>query len=236
MYTLAITVVPSIIILLFFYLSDKFKEPKSTITTVFFLGILICLPAGILNGFMSDNFGDPKNQNDLTHSFLGPAWTEEILKFLVLYTIVLRRKEFNEPMDGLVYGVVVSLGFATYENYTYVYEWAAVIAQEENVNLSELSNYIAFARSYSAVPMHGLNGAVMGYYFGMYAFSGNKNFLGLSLGLPYLFHGFYNYILFPNSMIIIVILLIFSLYLHKDLRKKQELKKTEKEQIKIKIK
>ena len=65
MYTLAITVVPSIIILLFFYFSDKFKEPKSTITTVFFLGILICLPAGILNGFMSDYFGDPKNQNDL---------------------------------------------------------------------------------------------------------------------------------------------------------------------------
>ena len=70
MYTLAITVVPSILILLFFYLSDKFKEPKSTITTVFFLGILICLPAGILNGFMSDNFGDPENQNDLTYSFL----------------------------------------------------------------------------------------------------------------------------------------------------------------------
>ena len=38
----------------------------------------------------------------------------------------IKRNEFNEPMDGLVYGVVVSLGFATYENYTYVYEWAFV--------------------------------------------------------------------------------------------------------------
>ncbi len=34
-------------------------------------------------------------------------------------------------MDGLVYGVTVSLGFATYENYTYVYEWAVAIAKEE---------------------------------------------------------------------------------------------------------
>ena len=99
MYTLAITVVQSIIILLFFYLSDKFKEPKSTITTVFFLGILICLPAGILNGFMSDNFGDPKNQNDLTHSFLGPAWTEEILKFLVLYVLASNIEESIPPLN-----------------------------------------------------------------------------------------------------------------------------------------
>ena len=51
-------------------------------------------------------------------------------------------------MDGLVYGVVVSLGFATYENYSYVYEWAEVIAKEENVDYAELSYIIALARSF----------------------------------------------------------------------------------------
>ena len=70
--------------------------------------------------------------------------------------------------------VVVSLGFATYENYTYVYEWAEQIAKEEGYNFAELSYLVALGRSYSAIPMHGLNGAVMGYYFGMYAFSANK--------------------------------------------------------------
>ena len=73
----------------------------------------------------------------------------------------------------------------------------------------------------------------MGYYFGMYAFTGNKNYLALSLALPYLFHGFYNYLSFPNSMVIVVILVIFSIYLHNDLKKKQKLKQREKEQIKI---
>ena len=73
----------------------------------------------------------------------------------------------------------------------------------------------------------------MGYYFGMHAFTGNKNYLVFSLALPYLFHGFYNYLLFPNSMIIIIILVIFSLYLHRDLKKKQKLKIKEKEQIQI---
>ena len=234
MTTVILTFVPSILILFYFIFNDKFKEPIGSIILIFFLGFLICLPAGILNELSDDFFFKKLNYSeDLTVSFLGPAWAEELLKFSILYFIVLKRHEFNEPMDGLVYGVTVSLGFATYENYTYVYEWAVAIAKEENFSTEAFSYLVALGRSYSAIPLHGFNGAVMGYYFGMYAFTGNKNYLVLSLALPYLFHGFYNYLLFPNSMIIIVILVIFSLYLHKDLRKKQQLKKKAKEQIKI---
>ena len=54
--TLILTILPSILILLFFYLSDKFKEPRATILTIFSLGFLICLPAGILNGLSHDFF------------------------------------------------------------------------------------------------------------------------------------------------------------------------------------
>ena len=136
-------------------------------------------------------------------------------------------------MDGLVYGVVVSLGFATYENYTYVYEWASTVAKEENYDFLKFSYHVAKARSYSAIPMHGLNGAVMGNYFGLYAFSGNKNYLALSLILPYLFHGFYNFLGWPYMMIIIVILIIFSLILHSNLRELQLAKKKEHENLKI---
>jgi RsiW-degrading membrane proteinase PrsW (M82 family) len=234
MTTFLFTVIPPILILLFFTLTDKFKEPKTTIITVFFLGFLICLPAGILNQLSHDFFftGTDYSEN-LTGSFLGPAWAEELLKFSILYLIILKRDEFNEPMDGLVYGVVVSLGFATYENYTYVYEWASTVAKEENYDFLKFSYHVAKARSYSAIPMHGLNGAVMGYYFGLYAFSGNKNYLALSLILPYLFHGFYNFLGWPYMMIIIVILIIFSLILHSNLRELQLAKKKEHENLKI---
>ena len=234
MLTLLFTIVPPILILLFFVLTDKFKEPKITIITVFFLGFLICLPAGILNQLSHDFFfnGSDYSEN-LTGSFLGPAWAEELLKFSILYLIILKRDEFNEPMDGLVYGVVVSLGFATYENYTYVYEWASTVAKEENYDFLKFSYHVAKGRSYSAIPMHGLNGAVMGYYFGLYAFSGNKNYLALSLILPYLFHGFYNFLGWPNMMIVIIILVIVSLNLHSKLRKLQLAKKKEQEVKKI---
>ena len=225
MNTLLITIIPSIIILGFFIFSDKFKEPKLTILIVFFLGFLICLPAGILNTFSDTLINDGEFSKRLAHSFLGPAWAEELLKFLILYLIVVRRNEFNEPMDGIVYGVTVSLGFATYENYDYVFR----LAETWDINPMDM----AIWRSYSAVPMHGLNGCLMGFYFGKYAFTGDKKFLSLSLLIPFLMHGLYNFLDFPISLLIVVILLIYSLILHSDLKKLQKSKKQEKEIKKI---
>ena len=90
MLTLLITLVPPLLILLYFVLTDKFKEPKGTVILIFFLGFLICLPAGILNGLSHDFFYDGSKYSDnLTSSFLGPAWAEELLKFSILYLIVL---------------------------------------------------------------------------------------------------------------------------------------------------
>lgn len=228
MTTLLITIVPSIIILFFFFLSDKFKEPKRTIALVFFLGVLICLPAGILNSFVYENFNnDTETVEKLLGSFLGPAWTEELLKLFILYAIVLKRKEFNEPMDGIVYGVAVSLGFATYENYDYVYRLAL-----EWKEYGITSRDIAIWRSYSAVPMHGLNGCLMGFYLGKYVFTGDKKFLGYSFFVPFLMHGIYNYYV-QFGVLIVIIQLVFALKLHKELKKLQLSKKREAEPKKI---
>ena len=222
MNTLLITIVPSILILLFFFLSDKFKEPKGSVVLVFFLGILICLPAGIINGFMYKNFNDGSDLSEkLYSSFLAPAWSEELLKFIILYFVVLRRNEFNEPMDGIVYGVTVSLGFATYENYDYVFRLA---------ELWEIDPYqMAIWRSYSAVPLHGLNGCVMGFYFGMYSFTANKKYLIFCLLIPYLIHGFYNFLDYPYQFIVVGMLTVYAIILHSQFKKMQWMKSKEKE-------
>ena len=220
MSTLLITIVPSILILLYFFLSDKFKEPKGTIALVFFLGICICLPAGYINSFMENNFKDVFSER-LLFSFLGPAWCEELLKFIILYFIVLKRNEFNERMDGIVYGVSVSLGFATLENYEYVF----ILAEKW-----EIEPYtMAIWRSYSAVPMHGLNGCIMGFYFGMYAFTANKKYLILCLLIPFVIHGLYNFLSHPYHFMILGIATIYSAILHSELKKLQISKKKEKE-------
>ena len=224
MSTLLITIIPSLLILLYFFLSDKFKEPKGTIALVFGLGVLICLPAGIINEFMEVNFSNIFSER-LLYSFLGPAWGEEILKFLILYTIVLKRNEFNEPMDGIVYGVVASLGFATYENYDYVFR----LAETYNIDPAQM----AIWRSYSAVPMHGLNGCIMGFYFGKYAFTAEKKYLILSLLIPFLLHGFYNFLEYPFHYMIVGIMIVYAIILHSDLKKLQLRKNKEREVKKI---
>ena len=220
MSTLLITIVPSILILLYFFLSDKFKEPKGSIALVFFLGICVCLPAGYINSFMENNFKDIFSER-LLFSFLGPAWCEELLKFIILYFIVLKRNEFNEPMDGIVYGVTVSLGFATLENYEYVFR----LAEQWEIDPYQM----ALLRSYSAVPMHGLNGCIMGFYFGMYAFTANKKYLILCLLIPFVIHGLYNFLSHPYHFMILGIATIYSAILHSELKKLQISKKKEKE-------
>jgi len=226
--TLLITVLPAFIILFYFIISDKFKEPKRIIIEVFLLGVASTIPAGYLNDFIVTQFSnnDPVNDSLLTGFFAG-GLTEEILKFLILYYFVLRKHEFNEPMDGIVYGVAASLGFATYENISYVFY------QAESLGFSSLD--VAIIRAFTAVPMHGLNGCVMGFYFGLYAFMGQRKYLGYALVVPYLFHGTYNFLVGLSNwyILVLIVLLIMAYNLHKQLKYLQKNKLKEHEEKKI---
>ena len=221
-YTLLITILPSLVIIAFFIFSDRFKEPPPLVMKVFLLGILICFPAGYLNGLMFDIFYDGTLfSEDLTSSFLGPAWTEEILKFFIFYRYVLREKEFNEPMDGIVYGVVASLGFATYENYDYVFRLA------ETYNLERID--LAYIRAFSAVPAW-FKWMYHGILFGKFVFTGKRRFLSFSLIFPFLFHGAYNFLVPTNYYIaVLLIMFIMALKLHNELKKLQKRKTKEHE-------
>ena len=111
---LLVTILPSILIILFFVNSDKFKEPKSEIIKVFIFGILITIPAYILNTFLGDFwYNNTKVSQNLISSFLTAAPVEEGLKLSILYYFVYKMKDFNEPLDGIVYGVIASLGVVT---------------------------------------------------------------------------------------------------------------------------
>ena len=80
---------------------------------------------------------------------------EETFKYLVLTRYSARHRAFDEPMDGIVYGAVASLGFAALENLLYV-------------GSGDLGT--AVARAATAVPGHAFTGAIMGYYVGQARF------------------------------------------------------------------
>ncbi|MDG1961162.1 MAG: PrsW family glutamic-type intramembrane protease [SAR86 cluster bacterium] len=172
--TLLITVgVPLFIVFAIIY-SDKFREPTDLVIKTFFAGVIICFPAAELNYLLIPSY---------EYSYRA-GFTEETLKFLVLYFYIRPKSAFNEPMDAIVYGVIVSLGFATFENISYVYSG--------NFEVDSFS--LAIMRAVSAIPMHATCGIIMGYFFGLYAFTHSKQFLIKSIIFPIGIHATYNFL------------------------------------------
>ena len=224
MQLLLVTILPSILIILYFVQSDRFKEPPKGIIKVFFYGILITIPAYILNTYLSQIWMKTELTEGLISSFFTAAPVEEGLKLSVLYFFVYKMKDFNEPIDGIVYGVSASLGFATLENLYYVY----LLADYYQTS----SMYLAVVRSFSAIPAHAVFGVFMGYFFMKYAFIKKGDNLIFAFLVPFTLHGCYN--LFVTSNFIVALLLIFvswivALRMFSGLKRKQKRKSKEYE-------
>ena len=224
MATLLITILPSLLIITFFVKSDNFPEPTSQIIKVFFYGIFLCIPAFYLNTALGDIYANTGISEGLISSFLSAAPVEEVLKFTVLYSLVYKMKDFNEPIDGIVYGITVSLGFATLENIYYVYILSDYFDTTEQA--------LAILRAFSAIPAHGIFGATMGYFFMKYAFIKKENNLALCMIVPILLHGAYNYFAYQYfiiSLLIVIISWIVLLRAFSRLKKSQKKKRKEYE-------
>ena len=100
-------------------------------------------------------------------------FTEEILKFCIIFFYCSRLDDFDEPMDGLVYGATAALGFAMAENFDYVYNAA---------NFNSTWQEVAWVRALSTAPMHAACGAMIGFAISYYRFY-NKNIIFLLIGI-----------------------------------------------------
>ena len=224
MTTLLITILPSLLIVAFFVKSDRFPEPTSQIIKIFMFGVFLCIPAFLINTELSYIYANTDIDEALISSFLSAAPVEEVLKFTVLYSLVYKMKDFNEPIDGIVYGVTVSLGFATLENIYYVYFLSDYF--------DTTSQSLALLRSFSAIPAHGIFGATMGYFFMKYAFIKKENNLALCMIVPILLHGAYNYFaynFFIIALLIVIISWIVLIRAFSRLKKSQKKKRREYE-------
>ena len=187
--TVIVAGAPSLFLLTFFYLKDRYeREPLQHILMAFGLGLYAMIAAaGIASTaetWVSRDWlmlgGQPAKLFD---AFVLSGFTEELAKWVVLVAAVYHWDEFDEPLDGVVYGVAVALGFATLENFLFV---------------ARLGLGVAWMRALFAVPAHALFGATMGYYAGRAKFDrGGKLWRDRTLCLlaPTVFHGLYDYAL-----------------------------------------
>ena len=108
-------------------------------------------------------------------------------------------------MDGIVYAVMISLGFATVENIAYVF------------NNEGEEFFTAVIRMFTAIPLHAVCGVLLGYFVGLAKFSDNsKPLLYKGLFIATLVHGLYNYFIFlGQGFIFSIIALVVAIYYSK---------------------
>jgi len=193
-------VFPVVVFLVVIYRKDLDREPPKLLRKCFIWGCISSAPAIIIELFLSNfNVFASAFGHSFYEAFVVAAITEEGVKFLFLYLIVWRRREFDQYYDGIVYAVFVSLGFALVENIIYVVD---------------LGFGVAVMRAVLSVPGHGLFGVMMGYFFSLARFSPDKRggFLWLSFLAPVFFHGLYDFFLIYMGEIenALLILLLFA--------------------------
>ena len=201
-YSLLLTaaVIPAIVLMVVIYLCDRTeKEPVGLIMLVMLLGAVTIIPAAIIEmmggailelicGIIPLGFLQAFIEN-----YFIVAITEEILKWAVIMIFIWRHKEFNYRFDGIVYCVASSLGFALVENIMYVFQYGFGTA---------------ITRALFSIPGHCTFAIMMGYFLGQSKlfFAQRRKGLGflfmiLSLAVPMVIHGTYDFLLSAENLI-----------------------------------
>lgn len=186
---LLLALAPIVVILIYIYVKDKYeKEPIGLLLKNFFLGAVVSILITLVLGFAANIIFPITDEKSILQQFVKAffvvALVEEFSKYIIVKYYAQKKTDFNEPFDGIVYAVVVSMGFAALENVLYVSQYGVTTG---------------LTRAFTAVPAHATFGILMGYFMGKAKFSNNRvkyNLLGLLIAT--LFHGAYDFFLFIN--------------------------------------
>lgn len=187
MLLIALAVAPGVAICLFIYSMQRLgKASMRYLLIAFLLGAAATLPALAAQLLSEDVRNDPWRHSILSYlwyAFGVVAFSEEGSKFLVLRFYAYPKEVFREPFDGVIYAVMIGMGFATVENIEYVRQFGL----ETGVS-----------RFFLAIPAHASFAVLMGYPVGRAKFAARHS-LGLQLrglGVAVLFHGSFDFFLF----------------------------------------
>ena len=221
-----LAVLPTIILGTFIYKNDKLeKEPTSLLASLLIAGVgsafltltLSTILVKLIPFFGSEYYTSFDPMSLALYAFVGIALIEEFSKWVFIYSIAWKNKEFNHVYDAIVYCVFVSLGFATFENLLYVLSSESIASAFS----------VAFGRMIFSVPGHAFFGVLMGYYLGLAkltSFNGikdkSKKYLMLSIILPTICHFLFDYLLMINLeysflLFVVFVVVMFSAALSK---------------------
>jgi RsiW-degrading membrane proteinase PrsW (M82 family) len=127
---LILAIVPSVVWLYFFYRQDRLEpEPKTRIAAVFLLALLLTQAVGLplINNWFQVSIWAPREAlTSLLASILIVGFVHQAIAYAAVRLVVYNTSEFDERMDGIVYGTVAGLGVATLINLRYIIDNAGV--------------------------------------------------------------------------------------------------------------
>jgi len=209
---LLLALAPCLFLLWYFYYRDRYeREPKKKILKIFLIGALMVLPAALLEYALITGLQHVASGivSIFVMSFIIIAPIEELAKYFTVRRWIYRSMEFNEVMDGIVYTVAASLGFATVENILYVLQHGIAVG---------------IARAFLAVPGHAFFGAIMGFYIGRAKFriEHETRYLVTGVLLAIFFHGLYDFLALTQTalaLLVIVVIIALGIWVFRNLKK-----------------
>jgi len=191
MLTNILATIPGIVICYAMFRADKYeREPLGPLVLTFLAGAVVTIPAIQLERWVMSAY-DMETHRTWGETFMlafgvVSLW-EEGLKLLILL-LVFPRKFFNEPLDGIVYAVMVGMGFATMENIAYLERFGA---------------QGLLVRAFTAIPAHLVFAIVMGYFLGKAKFAATQHdrnrLMANGFFLAFFLHGIYDLLIFQDK-------------------------------------
>ena len=187
---IAAAVIPAVALLVQVEKADRIeKESRSLLLSLVYYGVVSTALASLTErlgiAILNRIWPEDSLAYNLVLFFVVVGLSEEGFKYLVLKYRSWRSPEFNCQFDGVVYSVFVSLGFALWENISYVLRFGFGTA---------------VVRALTAVPGHACFGVFMGAWYGAAKRlqlagdeEGSKRMRVFSLLIPALLHGFYDF-------------------------------------------
>jgi len=186
---------PSVIWLLFYLKKDAHPESKRMVLKIFFYGMLAGLIAMMVElwvtwsimFFIGRFVVSVPIFFFLFNQFIVVALVEELSKLLIVREKVINDKEFDEPVDTMLYMIIAALGFAALENFLVLLSLGKPFLIRDAAMVSSF-------RFLGATFLHALASGTIGYYLAL-AFCDSKRRIGLVLKgvvIATAIHGLFN--------------------------------------------
>lgn len=200
-----IAILPAAFLMYYIYKMDKVeKEPWPLLFRIFLCGMLTIIPVSvfgtILEVILLFCVEEENELYNFIYMFIVVALVEEYWKRWAAKR-AWKHQAFNYRFDALVYCVTAALGFAALENVLYVAEGGISVA---------------LLRAVTSVPSHAVDGVVMGIFFGEAKLrerlgdkAGKRRYWCLSLILPTMTHGIYDYCLVSEWPLALLFFMVF---------------------------